>query len=617
MRVHPMVHPIVCSLWLALTSRQSAQAFNYPEHIYVTELGLGFLLETHPEATDVLSAIRRVVNSDRLCPAGELFTIRDGCFGLPDLPALAADHSSSPPALLARWFAMEPGGQLASMMAGLERINNALLSNVGAAISHADPGNDEPPECGEPTAPTSVRGFIQATRKYRVKPGRAVSTADLDTDIGAIDADYLCLALNGSHHFRMPNMSIEDAAYAEIPNALGAYTNYHLAALAFARLSSEGGPDRDRWRGLAVLSEMFALHFIEDAVAAGHQVVDYGMLNPASIRATHDHYNRAGLTVRIPERACQAVLGREASFPRLTAVCWPDEAPTEEWVWRTARVRGDHSISRGEQAADPHDVTIELSALLVAESLAELVDATRPAPSSPVHEACVEELRGCIDPAPGRSLELSCTLRWFETKACAPRANALQALRQSRLAVLGMLPVSAERITTSYIFSGHALVLSSSYRMSGLDDLGGESLNMLGVGWSYTTPPTGAGAFTLGLTGWLPALRTADGLTAGLGGGFRLDWLPLEQFFMLGAGSTVEVTGIGTRYEHWSSFFFGSVGTEIVNTDNVSFRMTGDVGCHVPWSSLHEGSAVTRGACNFSAGITLSLAFKVDFSPRD
>ncbi|MCC6623254.1 MAG: hypothetical protein IT385_18490 [Deltaproteobacteria bacterium] len=617
MRAHPMVTPFVCSLWLALTSRQSAMAFNYPEHAYITEQGLAILLEAHPEAADVLAAIRRVVNSDRMCPAGELFTIREGCFGLPDLPALAADHSSSPPALLARWFAMEPGGQLASMMAGLERVNNALLVNVGAAIAHADPGNDQPPECGEPTAPSSVRGFIRATRKYRVKPGLAVPTADLDTDLAAIDADYLCLALNGSHHFRVPNMSLEDAAYAEIPNALGAYTNYHLAALAFARLSAEGGPDRDRWRGLAILSEMFALHFIEDSVAAGHQVVDYGTLNPASIRATHDHYNHEGLMVRIPERACQAVLGREARFPRLTSVCWPDDGADHDLVWRTGRVRGDGAISRAETIEDPFDVTLELSALLVAESLAEVVDATRPALVGPVREACIEEVRGCIDPAPGRSLELSCTLRWFETEACAPRANAVQALRQSRLAALAMLPTSAERVAPTYIFSGHALVLSSSYRISGVDDLGGESLNMLGVGWSYTTPPTATGAFTLGVAAWLPALRTASVLTGGLGVGMRLDWLPMEQFFMVGGGATIEVTGIGTEYEHWSSFFFGSIGTEIVNTDTVSFRMTGDVGCHVPWSPTHEGSAVTQSACNFAAGITLSLAFKVDFTPRD
>jgi len=610
------VHAALCSLWLVVAPGRTARAFNYPEHAYLTEQGLALVLASHPEARDVLAAIRRVVNSDRMCPADALFELRDGCFGLPDLPALSADHSSSPPALLARWFAVQPAGQLAAMVAGLERVNDALLSNVGAAIAHADPGNDEPPDCGEPSAPTSVRGFIDATRRYRVDRGHPVATADLDTDLAAIDADYLCLALNGSHHFRVPNMSIEDATYAEVPNALGAYTNYHLAALAFARLSSEGGPDRDRWRGLAVLNEMFALHFIEDAVASGHQVVDYGTLNPASIRATHDHYNHEGLVVRIPERACRAVLGREAQFPRLARVCWAEDDGTDAWVWRTARVRGDGSISRAAQVDDPHDVTIELAALLIAVSIGEVVDATRPEAPSPVHATCVDELRACIDPAPGRSLEVSCTLRWFETSACAPRANTAQAMRQSALTALAMLPMSAERVSPRYIFSGHALVLSSSYRVSGLDDLGGESLNMLGVGWSYTTPPTSSGAFTLGGSAWLPALRTANGLTGGLGAGFRFDWLPLEQFFMVGAGATTEVSGIGTRFEHWSSSFFGSIGTEIVNTDNVSFRMTGDAGCHVPWSPLGPVSALTQGACNFAAGVTLSLAFKVDFTPH-
>lgn len=602
----------------AIASSSRARAFNYPEHAWLTERGLAVLLDAHPRARDLLESIRRVVNSDRLCPAQDLMVLGEpSCLSLADFPALAADHSSSPPALLARWFAVIPKGQVAALVAGLERVNDALLVNVGAAITNADPGNDEPHECGEPTAPDGVPAFIRAVRRYRVVHGKRVPTDDLDTDLAAIDADYLCLALNGSHHFRVPGMSIEDAAYATTPNALGAYANYHLAALAFARLASQSTEARARWAGLAVLTEMFALHFIEDAVAAGHNVVDYGTLNPASIKATHDAFNRDGLRVRIPDAACRAIAGRTSTFPRLVRVCDGGVDDRADWVWRTARVRGDGAISLATEHPDPDDVTVELTTLLVAESLAEVV-AVADGTVDPELGACVAGLAPCIDPAPGRSLEMSCTLAWFETHACAPRSTAMAAFQADLLRPLRMLPTSAQRVFPTYIFSGHAFTLLSSYRIASLASFGrivgigeraaltAESQNALGVGWTYTTPPTPSGAFALGAALHLPVLRIAEVFGAGFGLGLRLDWLPADEFFLVGLGAASEVTDLFTSDEKWSSFFYGALGTEIVNNDTISFRMTADIGWHIGWGETSS----------FAAGVALRAAFKVGGGPE-
>jgi hypothetical protein len=124
---------------------EHARAFNYPEHAWITERGIAVLLEADPGARQILATIRRVINSDRLCKGDDLMRLGEpGCFSLADLPALSADHSSTPPALLARWFCAHGRGQLADMRAGLESIKNPLLANVGAAIANADPGNDLP-----------------------------------------------------------------------------------------------------------------------------------------------------------------------------------------------------------------------------------------------------------------------------------------------------------------------------------------------------------------------------------------------------------------------------------------------------------------------------------------
>jgi hypothetical protein len=209
-------------------------------------------------------------------------------------------------------------------------VESAIMANLGDAISHSDPGTAPPEECGLPTAPTDVSDFIDTVRRYAVSDG-PVDTSDLDSDLAAIDGDYVCLALQGAHHFRLPEIHGSDAAYVTMPNALGTYSVYHIQALSFAAISAQDVANRERWLGLAILSETFALHFLQDSAAAGHMVVDYGAMNPASVRATHDAYNETGLSVRIPAALCQRLPAtRAATFPRLFAAC--TNAPSTERV---------------------------------------------------------------------------------------------------------------------------------------------------------------------------------------------------------------------------------------------------------------------------------------------
>ncbi len=79
-------------------------------------------------------------------------------------------------------------------------------------------------------------------------------------------------------------------------NALGVYLTYHAAALRLA--VAWGDPstrpeDRPGIARLALSAEAFALHFLEDAFAAGHTVGSWG--DAAERKGTHDYYNLHGL----------------------------------------------------------------------------------------------------------------------------------------------------------------------------------------------------------------------------------------------------------------------------------------------------------------------------------
>jgi hypothetical protein len=87
-------------------------------------------------------------------------------------------------------------------------------------------------------------------------------------------------------------------AGAEI-NAVGAYTLYHLRALAAAARIAKGDltPAGRRQAALAAFAdEGFALHFLEDGFASGHVAGNWG--NSAIRKGTHDYYSEHGVEIR-------------------------------------------------------------------------------------------------------------------------------------------------------------------------------------------------------------------------------------------------------------------------------------------------------------------------------
>ena len=130
---------------------------------------------------------------------------------------------------------------------------------------------------------------------------------DADVNLQRVDPEYATRAGSNNVHFLLarpePDIQVKEylisclRAGAEL-NALGTYTWYHISALYKAsKYSRENLPNEERSALIlsALADEAFALHFLEDAFAAGHTAGTWG--NAAQRKGTHDYYNERGLEI--------------------------------------------------------------------------------------------------------------------------------------------------------------------------------------------------------------------------------------------------------------------------------------------------------------------------------
>jgi hypothetical protein len=130
-----------------------------------------------------------------------------------------------------------------------------------------------------------------------------------DSDIKLLRADpeYVTRAGSNNVHFMMarPEVSSTASSYfistwkegAEL-NAIGTYLWYHNSAMFKAQQLIQDNITPEQYASLAMAAladEAFAIHFLEDAFAAGHVA---GVWGNASLRkGTHDYYDEHGLEV--------------------------------------------------------------------------------------------------------------------------------------------------------------------------------------------------------------------------------------------------------------------------------------------------------------------------------
>jgi hypothetical protein len=165
-----------------------------------------------------------------------------------------------------------------------------------------------------------------------------------------VDPEYASRAGANNGHFLIPRTSDDLSGYltqalaAEAePNALGLYLYYHLGALGLARqwAVTTDPTARAKLAAQVLATEAFAVHFLEDAFAAGHVAGTWGGV--AERKGTHDYYSEYGLD-------------------------------TSAWDGTPLVIRGDAHIRAEDLSRTAH---------MVGLSLAQVFQAAREAPPSP------------------------------------------------------------------------------------------------------------------------------------------------------------------------------------------------------------------------------------------
>ncbi len=250
----------------ALLAAAPARAWIHPEHRSIAGEAIRGLDPAQQKALDALWAAAREGHGARLCetPWAGAQGKKPECIDLAAWPALAGDHSCSADEMLttvleSRW------------VLGVAAISEQLRLRLAAA-KRSDQAHN--------------------------------ALAESDLQLENTDPGYSSRAGANNSHFLLARQTGDDvrihlrrsvAAGAEL-NAVGIYAYEHVRALRLAAgFDAAAGTSEERGaRARAILAaEAYALHFLEDAFAAGHVAGTWGKV--ADRKGTHDYYNEKGL----------------------------------------------------------------------------------------------------------------------------------------------------------------------------------------------------------------------------------------------------------------------------------------------------------------------------------
>ncbi|MCV2357324.1 hypothetical protein LNV09_24555 [Paucibacter sp. B2R-40] len=283
---------------LALSSlglHGAAQAWVYPEH---RDIGLLALHKLDPERKSQFESLwleARVGHEARLCmqPADTSQGLAPACLDWAALPAIAGDHSCSSKDMLANALKTDWILQVADVAAQLK-------VDLGRVAVQARP------EQGL-HAKNLVGDIKRQVEHEALRAERINALRTSDTRLQRADVEYATRAGSNNAHFLLPRPQTDmgPKEYGELAlkpgaqsNALGVYLWFHMSALQKAtRLAQEKLlPAQREELAIAILAdEAFAVHFLQDAFAAGHIAGAWGDVSQR--KGTHDYYNETGLEV--------------------------------------------------------------------------------------------------------------------------------------------------------------------------------------------------------------------------------------------------------------------------------------------------------------------------------
>ncbi|HEY3821340.1 MAG TPA: hypothetical protein VGL81_29440 [Polyangiaceae bacterium] len=349
-----------CAAAAVIAWSSEGRAWYFPEHVEISHDGL---VQLRPEIRDVLaSAVRRAQGEglalcDRVDASLEdvverkpLETrmlrskIRVACVPYAALGALAGDHASSVP-------------ELRAVLASPKAIE------ITSAVAYEWSRFEE-----------ALRGLPNTSLE------RMSFVHELDVVFYFIDPGYELRAQATHAHFVDAGKPIEAAVREAartggVDDALGQFLVHHLRSLG---LATQGRVSD------AILEHAFALHFLEDAFAAGHLVMtpETWKSGNDSARARHDYFDARGLAVGRAMLAEPCSVVRVEPFEPGLPPCWVTSGDGYLGLSADAsdRAHAARAVTKAEMelalALDPARVVASIEALDERDQLAlgELVD---------------------------------------------------------------------------------------------------------------------------------------------------------------------------------------------------------------------------------------------------
>ena len=258
---------INCFLLCFIFGLNKTNAWVYPEHRDITLIAIEKLPSTYRAQLDTLWSQARIGYELRLSPVvidPELLT-NPPYIDYAAWPAIAGDHSCSAENMLYNILQTEWIMRVADITAQLK-----------IDLAFAQERDDR----------------INAIRES-------------DLRLQGADPDYATRAGSNNVHFllALPDVNMTALNYvlsclmegAEL-NAIGAYAWYHYSALSKASMLVNQNLTQEERSAIilsALADEAFAIHFLEDAFAAGHVAGTWG--DASQRKGTHDYYNEMGL----------------------------------------------------------------------------------------------------------------------------------------------------------------------------------------------------------------------------------------------------------------------------------------------------------------------------------
>lgn len=303
--------------WLVLGAvlgfSSPAHAWIFPEHARITEMAFSYHLS--PEVQDALVGAVKDAKEETwsvpLCPriTGQIARMQpsdlERCIPLSLLPALAGDHAINA-AKLSDAMVEEPprDGQVVNPRVWrhpTRKPKKPLAVRVSSAIAEhlADYLNDAP----EDVRSLYLEGGPKGSRTGSTDGDdvRRMFMRKLDLLLNVIDDHYTDRAQHSRAHFQDSSVTLEqvlrNGTAGDVDNALAQTVAHHLRSLQLARSAYRQRAQRAHLLAQALLEHAFAIHFLQDAFAAGHIGTSHAVDQRIGRVRRHDYLSRVGLPV--------------------------------------------------------------------------------------------------------------------------------------------------------------------------------------------------------------------------------------------------------------------------------------------------------------------------------